>query len=257
MAFRRLREIRRVAFLSLVVFAAALSPARAGAPFVTDDPEPVEYGHWEISIFSQGTHVSGERSGTLAGIDMNYGALPELQLHLIAPLAYDKISGSSTKYGYGNTELGVKYRLIQESDDGLWPAVAVFPIITVPTGDDKRGLGNGRTRTFLPLWLEKSFGDWRTFGGGGYWNNPGADNKDYWFAGWALQRQIAENLSLGGELFHQTADTVDGKSSTGFNLGAIYDLTENYHLLFSAGRGVQNASSTNRFSYYVSFQWTF
>jgi hypothetical protein len=257
MTVRRSRGVRRAVFLSFLLFIAALSPARAGAPFITDDPEPVEYGHWEISAFTQGTHASGERSGTLVGIDANYGALPELQLHLIAPLAFDKVTGSGAKYGYGDTEFGAKYRFVQESNDGWWPAVAVFPLVTVPTGDDKRGLGDGHTRTFLPLWLEKNFGDWRTFGGGGYWNNPGADNKNYWFAGWALQRQITENFSFGGEVFHQTADTAGGKGSSGFNLGGIYDLTENYHLLFSAGRGIQNASGTNRFSYYLSFQWTF
>jgi hypothetical protein len=236
---------------------AALSPAQAGAPFVTDDPEPIAYGTWEINVFSQATHVSGERSGTLAGVDMNYGALPDLQLHVIAPLAFDKVAGAGTKIGYGDTELGAKYRFIDEDEGGWRPAVAVFPLVSLPTGDDERGLGTGHTREFLPLWLEKNFGDWRTFGGGGYWNNPGADNKNYWFLGWALQRQITENLSLGGEVFHQTASTDDGKSSSGFNLGGIYDLSDNYHLLFSAGRGIQHVSSTNRFSYYLAFQWTF
>jgi hypothetical protein len=247
----------RTIFLSLLLATANLSPAWAGAPFITDDPAPVEYGHWEINIVSQATHVAGERSGTLAGLDMNYGALPDLQLHLVAPLAFDKVTGAGTKIGYGDTEFGAKYRFIHEDEDGWRPAIAVFPIVTLPTGDDERGLGAGHTREFLPLWLEKNFGDWRTFGGGGYWNNPGADNKNYWFLGWALQRQVTENLSLGGEVFHQTASTEAGRSSSGFNLGGIYDLTDNYHLLFSAGRGIQHASSTNRFSYYLAFQWTF
>lgn len=257
MAVRCSSGIRRIVFLSFILTIAALSQVQAGAPFVTDDPEPVEYGHWEITGFSQATHLSGERSGTLAGIDINYGASPDLQVHLIAPLAFDKRAGAGTKIGYGDTELGAKYRFIDENEDGWRPAVAVFPIVTLPTGDDDRGLGAGHTREFLPLWLEKNFGDWRTFGGGGYWNNPGEGNKNYWFAGWALQRQVTEDLSLGGEVFHQTANTDGGKSSSGFNLGGIYDLTENYHLLVSAGRGIRNVSSTNRFSYYVGFQWTF
>jgi hypothetical protein len=47
------------------------------------------------------------------------------------------------------------------------------------------------------------------------------------------------------------------KGSSGFNLGGTYDLNENYHLLFSAGRGIQNAMDTNQFSYYLGLQLTY
>jgi hypothetical protein len=45
-----------------------------------------------------------------------------------------------------------------------------------------------------------------TFGGGGYWINPGAGNKNHWFVGWVLERKITDKLTLGVELFHQTPD---------------------------------------------------
>ena len=159
--------------------------------------------------------------------------------------------------GYGDTEVGAKYRFIEESEGEWWPQVGVFPLVEAATGDASRGLGNGHTRVFLPLWLQKDFDPWLTYGGGGYWINPGAGNKDFWFFGWLLQRKVTDELSLGGEIFHQTADTVGGKDSTGFNLGGIYDFNENFHLLFSAGSGLQNAASTNQFSYYLAIQWTF
>jgi hypothetical protein len=41
---------------------------------------------------------------------------------------------------------------------------------------------------------------------------------------------------------------------TGFNLGGQYDLTGDYHLLFSAGRGLANADTSNRFSAYLALQ---
>jgi hypothetical protein len=37
------------------------SEAMAGPPYRTDDPEPVDYQHWEFYTFSQGNHISGER----------------------------------------------------------------------------------------------------------------------------------------------------------------------------------------------------
>jgi hypothetical protein len=33
----------------------------------------------------------------------------------------------------------------------------------------------------------------------------------------------------------------------------IYDINEHDHMLFSAGRGLQNASDTNDFSWFVGF----
>ena len=72
-----------------------------------------------------------------------------------------------------------------------------------------------------------------------------------------LERKITDKLTLGGEIFHQTADTVDGKDSAGFDLGGTYDFDEHNHLLFTAGRGFQNASDTNLFSWYLGWELTY
>ena len=122
-----------------------------------------------------------------------------------------------------------------------------------------RRLGSGHARVFLPVWMQKSFGEWTTYGGGGYWINQDKNlgDKNYWFFGWLLQRKITEKLTLGGEIFHQTADTEAGVDSTGVNLGGIYDFDEHNHLLFSAGRGFQNASETNLYSWYLAWQITY
>src|SRR6185437_11945570 len=45
----------------------------AGPPFVTDDPEPVDLGHWEINDALTATWRRGETSAGLP-IDVNYGA---------------------------------------------------------------------------------------------------------------------------------------------------------------------------------------
>jgi hypothetical protein len=47
-----------------------------------------------------------------------------------------------------------------------------------------------------------------------------------------------------------------GKATTGFNIGAIYDFDEHHHLLVSIGAGLQNASQTNLFSWYLGYQIT-
>jgi hypothetical protein len=247
--------------IATIVFSCvALAPfsAIAGPPFRTDDPEPVEHGHYEFYNFFSGTHVTGDRSGVGPAFELNYGLIPNGQFHIVAPLAFDNPSGSPSQFGIGDTELGFKYRFIQEDEKGWRPQVGVFPFLEVPTGDQSLGLGAGHWREYLPLWIQKSFGDWTTYGGAGYWINHGGgtDDKNFWYFGWLLQRKVTDKLVIGAELFHQTADTIGGKESTGFNVGAIYDFDEHNHLLMSAGRGLQNASDTNRFSWYIAYQIT-
>jgi hypothetical protein len=246
-----------VAVLGLSAACLSASPASAGPPFITDDPEPVDLGHWEVYGFSAGTHTQADTGGALGGMEVNYGAAPNLQLHLIVPLAFDEPKGGDLKTGLGDTEFGVKYRLVTPGKDDWFPQVGVFPLVEAPTGDAEQGLGAGATRVYLPVWLQKDVGKWTTYGGGGYWINPGPGARNYWFAGWLVQNQVTDNLALGVEAFHQTAQTLGGKESSGFNIGAIYDFNEHYHLLMSAGRGLQNAEATNAASYYVAIQHTF
>ena len=73
---------------------------------------------------------------------------------------------------------------------GWRPQVAVFPLVNLPTGDEDRGLGAGHVLVFLPMWFQKSFGDWTIDGGGGYWiNQGGVGDKNFWFSGLLLQRK--------------------------------------------------------------------
>lgn len=251
-----------IAALSACFGLAVSSPAAAGPPFITDDPEPVDLGHWEVYGFSSGAIGARDASGLGPAIEVNYGAAPNLQLHLIADLAFDDPSGDRSQMGVGDTELGAKYRFITPGKDDWWPQVGVFPLIEVPTGDAKRGLGAGYAQAFLPVWVQKDFGKWTTYGGGGYWINPGPGNRNYWFTGWLLQRQFTDKLALGAEVFHQTSTMVGRDGTTGFNVGGVYDFTKHYHLLFSAGKGgllyaVDAAAVTSPVTYYLGVQWTF
>jgi hypothetical protein len=117
--------------------------AIAGPPFRTDDPEPVDYTHWEFYTFTSGTHISGDTSGVGAAFEFNYGLIPNGQLHIVAPTAFDSPAGSPTLFGYGDTEIGFKYRFIEEEKDGSRPQVGIFPLVELPTGNQNNGLGAG------------------------------------------------------------------------------------------------------------------
>jgi hypothetical protein len=248
------RRVNR--FITVAVAMAALGSAQAtyvyGPPYTTDDPEPVDFHHWEVYVASMWSHTAGFSSGTFPHFEVNYGAAPNLQLHAIAPLAYAQPLGGPNQYGYGDTELGVKYRFIQETSSR--PMVGVFPLVEVPTGAPSKGLGNGEAQVFLPVWIQKSFGSWSSYGGGGYWHNPGSGNRDYWLFGWQAQKQATKQLSIGAELLYNTAKTVDTSSGASFNVGAVYDFDEGHHLLASIGKGF---TKDNLGTAYLAFQWTF
>jgi hypothetical protein len=156
--------IPRLLACALIVIPALAS---AGPPYTTDDPEPVEFHHWEVYLATSDQWSRDDGwSGTSPHVEVNYGVVPDVQLHVIAPLAWARPPRGPAQFGYGDTELGVKLRFVHEGD---WiPQLGAFPLIEVPTGNASSGLGSGQTQVFLPLWLQKTFGPWTTYGGGGY-----------------------------------------------------------------------------------------
>lgn len=65
--------MRWAASVGVAVIISVTSKAAAGPPYTTDDP-----------------------------VGVNYGVVPDVQLHVITPLAYS-IAEQSTAYGYGDT----------------------------------------------------------------------------------------------------------------------------------------------------------
>jgi hypothetical protein len=173
-------------------------------------------------------------------------------VHLIAPDAFAPSNQGVRQFGYGDTELGVKCRFVQEAD--ATPQIGIFPLVELPTGDSDRGLGSGRTQVFLPVWLQKSFGSWTSYGGGGYWINPGPENRDYWFAGWLIQKQVSKSLTIGTEVYHEGTHTSGGRATSQVNVGITWDLTDDYHILASGGPSIQGQTG---YQTYLAFQLTF
>ena len=226
--------------------------ALAGPPYVTDDPEPTPTGHFEIYAFASGTATRDGGEGE-TGIDFNYGGAEDLQLSAVLPLTYETPDHRGTIGGIGNVEVGAKYRFLHQDDFG-WD-VSVFPSLSMPSLSAH--VGERHASLELPVWVQKDFGAWSTFGGGGCTLNNGGDSKDYCFAGWALTRQVLPALQIGAEIYHQTADDHGGKASTGIGVGATYDLSENYHLMGWYGPGIQNAAQTDRSAWYAALLMTF
>ena len=244
-------------FLLMSAAVLAAGPAWAAAPFRTDDANPTEAHKWEIDLFSAGTMVRDGALGVLPALEVDYGVMEGVQLHVSLPLGYARAPGKRLGFGYGDTELGMKIRLLKAEEHDWWPSIAFEPLVEVPTGNRNLGLSSGHAQVFLPLWFSKEFGDLTIAAGGGHWTNPGVGNKDWWYGGIAATYRLTPELAVGAEVFHQTANVVGGKDAPGFNIGGVLKLTETMNLTASAGRGLQNASRTNAFTYYTGLQFNF
>ena len=229
--------------------------ARGGPPFVTDDPVPVDHENWEFYVATQDAKVGGDWSGTAPHFELNYGVVSNVQLHVIAPLAYDSPPDAAAHYGYGDTELGMKFRFLEQTK---WlPDAAIFPLLEVPTGNanDNLGNGSGHWQAFLPLWLQKDWDNWTIYGGGGYGINSFSQNQNWGFYGAVLQNQVLTNVLVGAEVYRQTSPQPDFPNvGTAFNVGTVIDLSEHHHLLFSVGRSIAGPVD---FQCYFAYQFTF
>lgn len=247
--------MRQTTRLAIAGIAAALlvAPAVAGPPYVTDDPQPTDYGHYEIYAFTAGT-TTMDGSGGQAGFDLNYGGAENLQLTVVVPFAYSRPRGRAAVTGFGDLELATKYKFLHQEVFGL--DVAIFPRLFLPTNSNP-ALGSKHSSLFIPIFAQKDWGDWSVFGGFGCTINRGGDSHDFCQTGLVVERRIIPQLQLGAELYHQASDQKGGKNATGVGLGAIYDLTENYHLMAWAGPGIQNAGVTDQASWYAALLFTY
>jgi hypothetical protein len=210
--------------------------AWAGPPFVTDDPVPVDYHHWEFYLASGIAGDNEEITGTAPHVEINWGAYHNLQLHLIISLAFNNPNNGVFAYGPGDIEFGIKYRFV--SQKGFLPQIGAFPQMEIPVGKSYIGLGAGTVQFFLPIWLQWDTGPWTTYGGGGYLFYTYHHKGDLVFAGWEVQRDLAPFLTMGAELFSRIVPASASYNEVAFNFGVIVNLGDNHHILASAGRDI-------------------
>jgi hypothetical protein len=212
-----------------------INSARAGPPFVTDDPEPPPPGGWEINIPYIVERASGTTEMDAPLFDLNYG-LPDIQLKLEIPIKIVHEDNNGTAAGVGDLLIGVKWRFFNSEKSQL--QIGMYPQLLVPTGDHARGLGEGRVAFVLPLVAQKTWHKWTLYGNVGFWWRTAAETRNYVYAGAVLEREINERLTLGVELFGNSPKERRANSDFAFNVGGTWKLSRRLNLLFTGGRDI-------------------
>lgn len=235
----------------LVLLLGTVSASYANPPFLIDNPEPTDYQHWELYFYLTDLRQQGSNSLQAPGIEVDFGAAPNWQLHLVAAAAANIVEGESASSGFGDVELGALYRFIQETDQH--PQMGIFPKIEIPSGDPSRDLGNGHVWFKLPILFQKSWGQWTTFGGAGYVFNNNPTLLNYPYAGWTLTNQLNKRLLLGAEVYSQASSAPDQSAFTLLNLGGEYTLNEHSSLQIGAAHSFLGKGTAEG---YVGFYWS-
>lgn len=232
--------------------------AQAGPPFQTDDPTPVDLGHYEAYIFGTVDGTPAELDPVGPAFEFNWGAIPNVQLHAILPFGAALPSNNpvylpggtgSSAFGLTDMELGVKYGFIKQTKHR--PQIGSFTMFEIPTGSSTRGLGVGRVWYKLPIWVEKEFGPWSLCGGLGYAVVPQSQYRNYLYGGYLVKREISKKLELSAEVFSHAREgfaTAQTQSSTMIDAGGYYHFkSPGLQLLFAYGHSI--AGQTENYGY--------
>ncbi len=255
MAIRR--GINLVFFLTLALAASRLH-AQAGPPFQTDDPTPVDYGHYEFYIFGTVDGTPVELDPTGPAFEFNWGAVPRVQLHAILPFGaaiplnnpiYAPGGTGPSAFGLTDAEFGLKWGFLKQTKHR--PQIGTFTMLEVPTGNSDNGLGVGRLWYKLPLWVEKEFGPWSLVGGSGYTLIHQTQYRSYPYGGFLVKRELGKKLELSIESFSHAREgfaAAQTQASSMIDAGGYYHFkSPGLQLLFAYGHSI--AGQTENYGY--------
>ena len=128
-----------------------------------------------------------------------------------------------------DTSVGVKWRFLEEGQG--FPQVAIYPQATLPTGDDRQGLGEGKPSYRFPLVAQKGWGSWTVFGNVAAVRQSATGSRNFWYQGLTVVREISRRLELGVEEYGNSPTDRDERSSLGYNLGGTWKVSDSMNVL--------------------------
>jgi hypothetical protein len=209
--------------------------AQAGPPFLSNDPGTPGNANWEINV---GSMQSSSRGGSLyqiPQIDLNFGLGDRIQLTYEIPYVLQSSNGQATQSGWGNAYPGVKWRFLDQGEDG-WQ-MSTFPQMETAGSQAARqkGIAVAGPRILLPFEVTKQVGSVNVDFEAGYYL-PGNSPKER-ILGLVVGRSVDDRFDLDAEMFDDRIYSASQHSTT-LDIGGRYKLGVGVIALFMAGRSV-------------------
>jgi len=240
--------------LLCLVFLLMAGQSWAAHPLITDDTGTQGKGKFQLELNGQydwdkqdSEGVSVKTEGGQAAAILSYGVAENVDLVLSLPYLWGKVKEEDvTVYdekGIGDAVFEVKWRLFEK--DGF--SLALKPGISIPTGNDEKGLGAGLLGGHIFLIGSKELGSWAFHANLGYIRNENKadERKDIWHASVAATWEVVKNLKLAANIGIERNPDDDANNDPAFLIGGvIYSVTENFDLDCGVKYGL-NSSETD------------
>lgn len=237
---------------AVVAVLVSCSTAFAAHPLITDDTGTQGKGKFQLEVNSEFTYekerqyntneakweTKKETGGELATV-LSYGITDNVDIVLGLPYQWKKtkidgvVTTESTEQGEGiaDTSLEVKWRFYEH--EGL--SFAFKPGITIPIGDENKGLGNGRAGYSTFFIITKELEPWAFHLNLGYtYNNyklqadRDANRKGIWHVSAASEVEVVKDLKAVANIGMERNPDKTSNTHPAFILGGlIYSISEN------------------------------
>ena len=243
-------------------------PAYAGHPYITDNTGTIGADHWQLELLGE----RGSHSNTVFGVTQKNSydlfnpvltrALSE-DLDIAFGLNHLRLdSGTSSTSGQGDTSLELKWRFYEH--EGL--SLGLKPGIYFATGDENKGLGNGRTSYGLNFLVTQEIDKVTLLGNIAYnRNNYPSDSADanrnnLWRVSAGFGYKLTETFSLVGEAGVKTnqakSDDYFPDSAARFGmLGVVYSPNSDMDFDFGIRKGLNKADFDTVYLLGATFRW--
>jgi hypothetical protein len=190
--------------------------------------------------------VSVKTTGGQAAATLSYGIVENVDLVLSLPYLWGKAEVNEiTVYdekGIGDAVLETKWRLFEKNGFSM----ALKPGISIPTGNDEKGLGTGQLGGHLFLIGSKELGSWAFHANLGYIRNENKvdERKDIWHASFAATWEVIKNLKLVANVGIERNPDEDANNDPAFIIGGIiYSINENFDVDLGVKGGLSKSET--------------
>lgn len=242
---------------SLIIFPVA---GYAAHPLITDDTGTQGKGKFQIEVNTEFAHENedGVKSDAAEiAAAASYGIVDNADLVLGVPYQFlrTRVDRETTdENGVSDLSVEVKWRFFEK--DGL--SLALKPGVSLPSGDEERGLGAGKTAYSVFFIGTKEAGPWAFHANLGYIRNENkADEREnLWHASVAAQVEAVKDLNIVANIGIERNTDRTVNTHPAFVLGGlIYSISENIDIDFGLKAGL-NGPETD-YSLLAGLAWRF
>jgi len=228
--------------LPLAAASALLAPLDAypAHPLVSDDTGTQGNANWQFEFNAEETSIQEENGRhQLWNATLTRGFGEHVDLYVNTPYTHLQTRTDENGAGIGDVEIGMKWRFVERGPLSL----ALKPKVTMPTGNDSRGLGTGRVGTGATLLAQADVARFSLLANAGlaYQPNRQGDLTSVWAVSGAALYKATDRLQLVVDVgMSRNTESTAGANPAFVLAGAIYSPTRWLDLDVGYRRGLND-----------------